>query len=150
MAAGLLAKHVGPESQCRIQSAGIQGVDGQGAHPLALDEMRKRGVDLSAHRARTVTPYLLAASDLILTMEQVHKLWIATKMPTVQNRIYLLGHWRNMEIRDPINGGRADFERIADQVEQCLADWRPITHPTRNTAPKAPVRGQELQRISAE
>lgn len=124
MAAGLLTEHVGPGSRYRIQSAGTRGLDGQRAHPLAVEEMRKRGVDLSAHRARTVTPYLLAASDLILTMEQEHKLWIEAKMPAVRNRIYLLGHWQDMEIRDPIYGGRADFERVADQVELFLLDWR--------------------------
>lgn len=124
MAAGLLARHVGSEPGLNIQSAGIQGVDGKGAHPLALEEMRKRGVDLSDHRARTVSPDLLTKSDLILTMEQVHKFWIETRMPTVRGRVYLLGHGRNAEIHDPVNGAGPDFERVADQLDAFLMDWQ--------------------------
>lgn len=128
MAAGLSSKCGLGESGQIIRSAGTRGVDGQTAHPLALDYMDTRGIDLSSHRARTVTPALLTAFDLILTMELAHKTWIETRMPAVRGRVHLLGCWRNLEIVDPINGGRHDFERAAEQIEQCLVDWGHYIH----------------------
>lgn len=123
MAAGLALKY-GPSEWSRIvRSAGISAMDGQEAHPLALEQLDKREVDLSSHRARTVTPNLLTAFDLILTMEMAHARWIETRMPSVQSRVHLLGRWRGLEIVDPVDGGRADFELAAEQIETCLSDW---------------------------
>ena len=52
-----------------VSSAGIAGLDGERANMGAVVTMRDRGVDIAAHRARSVTAELLAASDLVLTME---------------------------------------------------------------------------------
>lgn len=106
-----------------VASAGIRGLDGQGAHPLAVEEMCRRDVDISSHRARTVTPSLLADFDLILTMESVHKAWIDEKMPAVRGRVHLLGRWRGLEISDPVAGTGVDFARVADEIQQSLMDW---------------------------
>lgn len=123
MAAALFANYRVAGCSRIIRSAGIQGLDGQSAHPLAQEQMQKRGIDISDHRARTVTPNLLTAFDLILVMETSHWSWIATRMPTVRERVYLLGHWRDLEIVDPVYGGRPQFEYVAEEIEECLSDW---------------------------
>jgi protein-tyrosine-phosphatase len=66
---------------------------------------------------------LLKDCDLILVMETAHRTWIETRMPELAGRVYLLGHWRGLEISDPVNGSRAEFERTARNMERCLADW---------------------------
>jgi len=109
--------------QLQARSAGIRAIDGQPAHPLAQEAARQKGFDLAPHRARTVTPNMLNNADLILTMETDHLEWIITKMPILQTRTHLLGHWANTEITDPLNGGREEFERILTQIEDCLIDW---------------------------
>lgn len=107
----------------QASSAGIRAIDGQPAHPLAQEAARRKGLELANHRARTVTPNMLTSADLILTMETDHREWIITKMPILQTRVHLLGHWRNQQITDPMNGGREEFERILTQIEDCLIDW---------------------------
>jgi len=123
MAEALFAKYSGFDGDGLTGSAGIRGLDGQMAHPLAQNEMRKRDIDLSGHRARSVTPDLLTASDLILTMETSQQAWLQTKMPTVQRRVHLLGGWRDREVVDPVNGGPAEFAAVAEEIEQYVLDW---------------------------
>lgn len=104
-------------------SAGLRGVDGQPAHPLAQGLMLEQGIDLSLHRARTVSPDMLMSADILLPMEKSHVQWIIERMPFMQNRVHLLGRWRNLEITDPVYGGREEFARVIDEIDQCLEDW---------------------------
>lgn len=123
MAAAMARGRAGIGYGCIVRSAGTKGIDGHPAHPLALEQMHKRDVDISDHRARTITPNLLTTFDLILVMETEHRMWIEARMPSIQGRIHLLGRWRDLEIVDPVNGGRGDFERVVDDIDQCLGDW---------------------------
>jgi protein-tyrosine-phosphatase len=52
-----------------VGSAGVAGLDGEAATTEAVITMRERGVDITGHRGRSMTPHLLASSDLVLTME---------------------------------------------------------------------------------
>jgi len=56
-------------SELTVSSAGVAGLDGETATMEAVMTMRERGVDITAHRAKSVTPELLVSSDLVLTME---------------------------------------------------------------------------------
>lgn len=51
------------------------------------------------------------------------RIWIEERMPTIQERIHILGGWRDIQIADPVGGGRCDFERAVEEIEQCLGDW---------------------------
>ena len=81
MAEVLLRDQVSPRDEYAISSAGIRGLDGQPAHPLAIELVEERGLDLSNHRARTVSPDMLYDADLILTMEDNQKRWPESTMP---------------------------------------------------------------------
>lgn len=124
MAEALLGKVSGQDPRT-IGSAGLRGMDGEAVHPLAREQMDRRGVDISAHRARSVTPNLLVESSIILVMEAAQQAWLESKMPMVRGRVSLLGYWRGLEVLDPIRGGRSDFELCAAQIEECLLDWAP-------------------------
>jgi len=107
-------------------SAGLRGLDGQPAHPLAQAVAAQLGADLSQHRASTVTPELLARADMILTMETSHRDWIVDRMPALQDKTHLLGRWRDEEIPDPMGGIEADFRVTLEHIERCLDDWLPL------------------------
>lgn len=124
MAAALFVEH--NKRECKyleIGSAGIRAVDGNPADPSSREQMHRRGIDLSSHRARTVTPAMLHTFDLTLTMEAKQQEWLEARMPTIRSRVYRLGYWRGLEIQDPIGGGRSDFEICVAQLERCLSDW---------------------------
>jgi len=124
MAAALLQSRLPANSGSLVRSAGTNGIDGHPAHEYALDAIRKHGINISDHRAQTVTPSLLSSFDLILTMEASHRQWILSRMPTLEGRVYLLGHWRSMEILDPMSGDKLRFQQVANEINECLTDWR--------------------------
>lgn len=134
MAKALLQRQYAHESritnhQLLVSSAGLRGLDGQPAHPLAQSVVKAYGGNLSDHKARTVTPDLLARSDLILTMEEAHRHWIIEKMPYLEPRVHPLGRWHHMEIPDPMGGTEADFRLTLQQINACLQDWLPLLPP---------------------
>jgi protein-tyrosine phosphatase len=63
MAAALLAHRfsVRGGGAASVESAGVAALVGRPADSLAVDLLRERGIDLSAHRARQLTPELAAA-----------------------------------------------------------------------------------------
>lgn len=123
MAAALFKRRKPTECSRIVRSAGIDGADGSPVLTIAQEVVHRRGIDLSNHHARIATPNLFRAFDLILAMEKKHREWIENNVPAVHDRTWLLGHWRNLEIARPVNGHYPDYERIADEIEQCLGDW---------------------------
>jgi len=123
MAAALFSNRLPDDAGYIVESAGTHGLDGRPAASMAVELMRERGVDLSRHRARTVTPGLLNTFDLIWTMERAQQKWIQQRMPSIQGRIRTLGRGRNPNIPDPMGGSRADFSRVLTDIETGLAPW---------------------------
>jgi protein-tyrosine phosphatase len=58
--------------------------------PSAVDEMARRGLDLSAHRSRLVDPELVAGAELVLTMTRGQLREIAVIEPPVLARTMTL------------------------------------------------------------
>ncbi|MDZ7841326.1 MAG: low molecular weight phosphotyrosine protein phosphatase [Gammaproteobacteria bacterium] len=116
-----------------VRSAGICGTDGMPVLKAAQDVLNKRGIDLSHHHARMATPHLLPAFDLILAMEPKHREWVEQHVPSALNRTWLLGHWRNLEFQRSMNGHNPDYERIAEDIDQCLTDWIQNIETVRNS-----------------
>lgn len=63
-----------------VHSAGTAAVDGAPATDGAVATARGLGLDLSSHRSRIVTPELVAAADLVLTMEPQQSVRIVTDL----------------------------------------------------------------------
>ena len=139
MAEGMLRKLLPPGDGFEVGSAGLRGLDGQAAHRLAIRVARENDVDLGSHRARTVNPDLLMKSDLILTMEQAHKDWIQSKMPSVMNRVHMLERSGGRDIPDPIGGTYEDFQQTFSELDACITEWLPILKPVRTEVPAPPA-----------
>lgn len=123
LAAQLLYSRKSRECGHIIRSAGIDGTDGESVPAIAQQIAQKWDVDLSHHEARIATPHLPMAFDLVLAMESRQIQWIDHYNPAVRNRTWLLGHWRDLEIRAPSHGHHLDFERVATEVVECVTDW---------------------------
>lgn len=59
-----------------ISSAGVAGLDGEPVTVEAVAAMRERGIDISAHRARSTSRALLERSDLVLVMEELQRRYL--------------------------------------------------------------------------
>jgi protein-tyrosine phosphatase len=121
VAAAMLASGLG--EPFRVESAGVGAVVGHGATREAARTAAARGHDVSAHRGRQLDPSLARAFDMLLVMEERHRLWVSRHVPQVRGRTFLFGHWRDLEIPDPIGQPMHVYEHVAALMEQCAADW---------------------------
>lgn len=114
---------IGAGDTWTVESAGTWTPAGLPAHPLAIEEAAKLGLDLSAHRTCEVDAALLAAADLIVVMEQGHKEALEAEFPAVRGRVILLGNLANIpggEISDPAVDDFAQPDVAARLVCDCI------------------------------
>jgi protein-tyrosine phosphatase len=85
--------------------------------------MEERGLDISGHKARQLTPDMIKNSDLILVMESGHRRAIDSVEPAARGKIYRLCEWRDEDIPDPYGMPRKSFEEALELIEQGVSDW---------------------------
>lgn len=106
MAEGLF-KQLLPEKL--VFSAGINALIGEPADPFAVQLMRERGMDISAHRARYLATWMVCEADLILTMDQGQKYFVESKYPAIKSKVFRFGEFGGYDIPDPYQRGMAAF-----------------------------------------
>lgn len=122
MAAGIFRALVEEDNSWQIGSAGTWAVEGLPAVPEAVDIMAARGIDLSRHRSRQVSPLLLQASRLVLVMEPGHQEAIASEFPHIASQVFLLSEMSSLwqPIPDPVGGKPEDFSSTVILMEILL------------------------------
>jgi protein-tyrosine phosphatase len=120
-----LQARLAPELKLRVDSAGTHAHYHLGEQPDHRSQTAalKRGYDISAHRARKVTPDDFSEFDYLLAMDR-DNLSRLQKMRRASNRAklgLLLDYADDAALEsvpDPYNEGPAGFERVLDLVEQ--------------------------------
>jgi protein-tyrosine phosphatase len=112
-----LVREAGLHDRISVESAGTHGYHaGQPPDERAQRHAKGRGYDLSALRARQVSPEDFERFDLILAMDRGHqRLLRELSDPQHRHKIRLLvaGH----DVPDPYYGGPEGFESVLDMVE---------------------------------
>lgn len=72
-----------------VHSAGLV-LDGQPAHPHAVETLEKAGLDLSGHTSRIIDAELARSADLIIAMELRHVREVAVLEPSAFNHAFTL------------------------------------------------------------
>ena len=98
------------------QSAGLSAIDGQNASLNAQRAAKRRGLDLSAHRARRVTGAILEQAERIYTMTEEQLDVLCARFPSYAKRADFL--WP--PVPDPFGGGESDYEDCADTLSVAL------------------------------
>ena len=73
MAEAMLQHELKDKTDVSVTSAGLGSLAGHAASKHAVALMEERGLDISGHKARQLTPDLISDSDLILVMEAGHR-----------------------------------------------------------------------------
>jgi protein-tyrosine phosphatase len=121
MAEALLAARVaGRRPGVVVESAGLAALEGRPADPLAVALLAERGLDLSAHRARQLTPAMVAGADLLLVMETAQQRRLEALAVSARGRVHRLGRFGGFDVPDPYGGGREAFERALARIEMGL------------------------------
>ena len=95
---------------------------GQPPDERSMRHAERRGYDLSAQRARQISPGDFEAFDLILAMDHGH-LRILERICPAQHRGKLHLFIEGAEVPDPYYGGADGFERVLDLVEAACRDF---------------------------
>ncbi len=122
MAAGIMNKIAADNDlDVHCTSAGIYAENGASASDEAIGAAARIGVDISEHRARTVTSEILAENDLILTMTESHKMMLAL---STDRAVYTLGEYAGagVDISDPYGGDSEEYEEVCDQIYDIMLD----------------------------
>lgn len=105
----------------RIFSAGLSAYDAMPASGEACQAMLRRGLDLSTHLSRQISPMLLTHADRIYVMTSSHATYLLKQMPEIADRLRILDA-ENGGIRDPYGASAEDYERCAFQIETALRE----------------------------
>lgn len=107
-----------------VSSAGLAAVVGHPADALAQTLMRERGLDVSGHVARQITPSLVREADLVLTMELSQQRAIEQVVPEARGKVQRLGCLGGFDIPDPYRRPRAAFEECLALIDRGLGELR--------------------------
>ena len=104
-------------------SMGIHGLPDEPASEPAREVCEAHGIDISAHRSRSISGEELQQSDLILCMEPGHRKFVQTFFPWHRQRVFLLGAWpgkqtRKSVIKDPIGAPMAVYRMIFEVIDK--------------------------------
>jgi protein-tyrosine phosphatase len=123
MAEALLRHALREQEEITVESAGLGALVGHSASEHSIELMLERGIDISTHRARQLTPDLVGIADLILVMESRHKKSIETADAAVRGKVFRLGEWRDTEISDPYRRSKSVYEDVLADIDDGVADW---------------------------
>lgn len=133
MAEGILKKMLEDKrvGNLEVTSAGTHGLPNAPASLFAIQVAGQRGIDLSKHRSRRLTPEMIKQADLILAMSPEHSDYMKRIEGTAGHKIFLLkafpqaGPASNkgsdggvLSIEDPIGGSPEDYERSFKEIEK--------------------------------
>ena len=104
-----------------VASAGLLQ-SGRQADPKAVEVMDGLSIDLGSHRSRTVTPEMLGAADLVLTMERRHVTATAELAPDSWARTFTVTEFVR---RADERGGRRPGEGCERWIARVHAGRRP-------------------------
>jgi len=116
-----------PGSQIHIDSAGTHAYHvGQAPDPRSRRAAERRGIDLSALRARRITADDFSRFDLVLAMDPLNVAVMQEVCPPEQHsKIRLLLEFapgvEREDVPDPYYGGSNGFEYVLDLAEEASA-----------------------------
>lgn len=111
-------------------SAGLSVWGDSPASEQAIAVMRKQGIDLSAHRSRSLSPELVRAADIVMTMTDSHKRILLSLVPEAKRKVFTLLEFSEGspgDVADPFGASEEVYQLCADEICRCLTkSWEKI------------------------
>ena len=110
--------------QLNIESAGLSAMVGHSADDKAIACMDGLNIDMRSHIARQINAELIKKADLILVMSKNQSQHIEQKWPFAKGKVFMLGHWQNLNVPDPYKHDQAFFDETCKNIQTYVADWQ--------------------------
>jgi len=109
----------------KAESAGIEAIDGMPANDKAIETLKHRGMDMSAHKSRKIKSAHIDESDIVLTMTRLHKNQLLAAFPKAKGKVFTLLEYAGddgstTDIADPYGHSAEIYERSADIIEKSI------------------------------
>ncbi|MDC5705007.1 low molecular weight phosphotyrosine protein phosphatase [Vibrio europaeus] len=105
-----------------VDKTGLKGKPAVG-HSQTLAE--RKGLTLSEHKAKQVTPDLVEWSDLILVMSHDHIDLVSELNLGTRAKTLLIGQWIGVgEVDDPLGKDIEEFEHCYRTLARAIESWR--------------------------
>jgi protein-tyrosine phosphatase len=85
-----LREHGPDAARVIVESAGVYGHEGSPIAPGSAAALNALGIEDDGHRGRLLTPAIVGAADLVLTMEEQHRDAILAGSPEARDRTFTL------------------------------------------------------------
>lgn len=122
MAKYLLERELGllDKNNIFVSSCGVSAIEGMSATPFTMNLIRAEGIEIKRHQAVRLNKRLVRRSDLILTMEKLHKEEVLRLYPEAKERVYGLGEFADnliMDMQDPIGKSEEEYKECFQQIK---------------------------------
>ncbi|MDT8838256.1 low molecular weight phosphotyrosine protein phosphatase [Paraburkholderia fungorum] len=125
MAESVLRRSVGHIDGFVVDSAGLSGAVGEKVHPLTAKALRERNYEVTSGTAKLLLGGNVAWADLVFVMDKEQRKQLIARFPAASGKIWLLGHWINIEVKDPVGGDYEIFKATLDTIEKAVQSWLP-------------------------
>ena len=82
-------------------------------------------MDLTGHRARQLAGWMCQQADLILVMDQGHRLALEERFPLARGKVFRSGHYGDFDVADPYRQPLEAFEAARAAIARGVEDWAP-------------------------
>ncbi len=118
-----------------ISSAGIAALGGDPASEYSVKVLRENwGIDISSHRASSITVTELKKADLVLTMTRGHRDMILSAFPWAKDKVFTLREYvqtnpkdnsvkeydYSLDIMDPYGMPIQVYKKCAEEIKQAV------------------------------
>ena len=128
MAEGLLKKYLKElgKDYIEVRSAGVGTMDDLAPTDSTIEVMKRTGIDVSGYRSKRLTDDLIRRADLILVMEEAHRVEVIRRVPEAKSKTYLIKEFgigdrtydpEGISIPDPIGRPVKDYERCLEMIK---------------------------------
>jgi len=108
-----------------VISRGLSVFENSPASENSIKAIEKYDVDLTSHRAKSLSPDEVEYCDLILTMSSNHKNIIISAFPDVKEKIFTIYEFsfnKDADISDPFGGNIKIYEKCLDEIYKCIKE----------------------------
>ena len=128
MAEGILRELLRGKPSVTVSSAGTHAVVGNPATEFAILASGEKGIDLIAHRARSLDSVLICGIDMILCMEPSHVEWVLSSDSSVYEKVYNLADFAGAEdsmrkIADPYGCSLREYRQCFEDIDLCIRNF---------------------------
>lgn len=107
-----------------VISRGLAASVGSPPHRYVTELADAHGMSLpSDKRAANATSAEIAAATAIFIMDDEHRREMRQRFAAATGKVFLLGHWQNLQIIDPLRMPFGVFESTWRQIDICTREW---------------------------